>query len=147
MLANHRVRVCEEVVASTPGWSAKRKLSRNASAVTEARFHRGGEQEQGALARFRYSCLKEAARGCGGRGPYGNSMEGKNGVELYRDCAREHGRRHRAPGSWLPRKSIAKRVAEGTGRRDSSCGKAQGDGAWRNTRRIRAVESRFMRLQ
>jgi hypothetical protein len=32
----------------------------NASAVTEARFHRRGEREQGALARFRYSRLKEA---------------------------------------------------------------------------------------
>src|SRR5215469_13105072 len=39
---------------------AIRKLARNASDVTEARFHRRGEREQGALARFRYSRLKEA---------------------------------------------------------------------------------------
>jgi len=32
-------------------------------------------REQSALARFRYSDLKEAARACGGRGPYGISME------------------------------------------------------------------------
>jgi hypothetical protein len=30
--------------------------------------------EHGVFARFRYNDLKEAARGCGGRGPYANSM-------------------------------------------------------------------------
>ncbi len=45
--------------------------------------------EQVVLARFRYNDLKEAARGCGGRGAYANSMVGKSGVELCRRCAAE----------------------------------------------------------
>jgi hypothetical protein len=32
--------------------------------------------KHGVFARFRYNDLKEAARGCGGRGPYANSMVG-----------------------------------------------------------------------
>ena len=38
--------------------------------------------EHGVFARFRYNDLKEAARGCGGRGPYANSMVGQSGVEV-----------------------------------------------------------------
>ncbi len=45
--------------------------------------------EHGVFARFRYNDLKEAARGCGGRGPYANSMVGRSGVELCRGCAAE----------------------------------------------------------
>jgi hypothetical protein len=41
-------------------------------AVSEARFDRRMKYEQAAPARFRYSDLKEAGRGCGGRGPYGD---------------------------------------------------------------------------
>ncbi len=36
--------------------------------------------EHGVFARFRYNDLKVAARGCGGRGPYANSMVGQSGV-------------------------------------------------------------------
>ena len=36
--------------------------------------------EHGVFARFRYNDLKEAGRGCGGRGRYGNSMMGKSSV-------------------------------------------------------------------
>jgi hypothetical protein len=43
----------------------------------------------GVFARFRYNDLKEAARVCGGRGPYGNSMVGRSGVEMCRGCAAE----------------------------------------------------------
>ena len=43
--------------------------------------------ERGVFARFRYNDLKEAARGCGGRGPYANSMVGRSGLELCRGCA------------------------------------------------------------
>src|ERR1700674_4633247 len=42
------------------------------SAVSEARFDRRMICGQAAPARFRYSDLKEAGRGCGGRGPYGD---------------------------------------------------------------------------
>jgi hypothetical protein len=48
---------------------ASTSLPTNGSAVTEARFHRRRRAGARALARFRYSRLKEAARGCGGRGP------------------------------------------------------------------------------
>src|SRR6266436_6092634 len=43
--------------------------------------------EHDRFARFRYNDLKEAARGCGGRGPYANSMAGKSGVEVHLGCA------------------------------------------------------------
>ena len=38
--------------------------------------------EHGVFARFRYNDLKEADRGCGGRGHYANSMVGRSGVEV-----------------------------------------------------------------
>jgi len=41
----------------------------------------------GVFARFRYNDLKEAGRGCGGRGHYANSMAGKSGVEVHLACA------------------------------------------------------------
>jgi hypothetical protein len=41
----------------------------------------------GVFARFRYNDLKEAGRGCGGRGHYANSMAGKSGVEVHLGCA------------------------------------------------------------
>jgi hypothetical protein len=43
--------------------------------------------EHGVFARFRYNDLKEAGRGCGGRGRYANSMVGKSGVEVQLGCA------------------------------------------------------------
>src|SRR5579859_2685754 len=48
-----------------------------------------GLREHGVLARFRHNDLKEAARGCGGRGPYANSMVGRSSAELRRGCAAE----------------------------------------------------------
>jgi len=45
--------------------------------------------EHGVFARFRYNDLKEAARGCGGRGPYANSMVRRSSAELRRGCAAE----------------------------------------------------------
>src|SRR6266849_6279963 len=41
------------------------------------------------VARFRYSDLKEAARGCGGRGRYANSIEGRVGLVMQWGCAAE----------------------------------------------------------
>jgi hypothetical protein len=38
--------------------------------------------ENGVFARFRYNDLKEADRGCGGRGHYASSMVGRSGVEV-----------------------------------------------------------------
>jgi hypothetical protein len=43
--------------------------------------------EHRVFARFRYNDLKEAGRGCGGRGRYANSMVGKSGVEVRLGCA------------------------------------------------------------
>jgi hypothetical protein len=43
--------------------------------------------EHGVFARFRYNDLKEAERGCGGRGHYANSMVGRSGVEVRLGCA------------------------------------------------------------
>src|SRR5216684_255699 len=61
---------------------------RSLRVVSEARRARR-LHEHGVFARFRYNDLKEAARGCGRRGPYANSMVGRSGVELCRGCAAE----------------------------------------------------------
>ena len=100
--------------------------------------------EHGVFARFRYNDLKEAARGCGGRGPYANSMMGQSGVEVRGDCAAARHTRPDAPISWLPRKTISKSLAEEAERRDLFDGKAQKSGACGGTRRFRVRESRFM---
>ena len=59
---------------------------------------------------FRYNDLKEAARGCGERGPYANSMVGQSDVEVRGDCAAARHTRLHGRISWLPRKSISKSV-------------------------------------
>ena len=46
-------------------------------------------------------------RGCGGRGPYANSIVGRDGFELRRSCAAEHDPSHRGPRKWL--QAIAQR--------------------------------------
>jgi hypothetical protein len=51
------------------------------------------------LARFRYSDLKGAAGGWGGRWPYANSIEGKWDVEVRRSCAAKRRGRHRV--GWI----------------------------------------------
>src|SRR5260370_38184020 len=56
--------------------------------------------EHGVFARFRYNDLKEAARDCGGRGPYANSMVGRSGAELGRGCAAERDPGKEDRGSW-----------------------------------------------
>jgi hypothetical protein len=100
--------------------------------------------ERGVFARFRYNDLKVAARGCGGRGPYANSMVGQSGVEVRGDCAAARHTRPHAPISWLPRKSISKSVVEEAEKRDLFDGQAQKSGACGGTRRFRVRRSRFM---
>ncbi len=58
--------------------TGKRKLFRatSPSAVSEARFDRRMMSGQAAPARFRYSDLKEAGRGCGDVGPMGIELDG-----------------------------------------------------------------------
>jgi NAD(P)-dependent dehydrogenase (short-subunit alcohol dehydrogenase family) len=46
--------------------------------------------EHGVFARFRYNDLKEAARGCGGRGCYANSIEREQVWRRPRGGAEEH---------------------------------------------------------
>ncbi len=61
-------------------------------AVSEERLHEKGGGEQGDAARVRYSRENEAARVCGGRGPYAYSMEWRGGVEVQQSGARERRR-------------------------------------------------------
>jgi hypothetical protein len=101
--------------------------------------------EHGVFARFRYNDLKEAARGCGGRGPYANSMVGQSGVEVRGDCAAARHTTPHAPISWLPGESISKSVVEEAEKKDLFDGKAQKSGACEGTRGLRVRGSRFMR--
>ena len=100
--------------------------------------------EHSVFARFRYNDLKEAARGCGGCGPYANSIGGQSGVEVRGDCAAARHTRPHARISWLPRKSASKSAVEEAEKRDLFDGKAQKSGACGGTRRFRVRESRFM---
>ena len=59
------------------------------------------------FARFRYNDLKVAARDCGGRGPYANSMEGRLGVEVRRSCAAKRKGQRRVGWSWQKSKMTA----------------------------------------
>ena len=86
--------------------------------------------EHSVFARFRYNDLKEAGRGCGGRGPYANSMVGKSGVEVRLSCAAKRHTWHRALKGWLRRKSTSKSVVEETERRNLFVGKAQKSGVF-----------------
>jgi hypothetical protein len=52
-----------------------------------------------ALARVRYSDLKEAALFCGGRGCYGNSIGGTGGSTRHRGCAMEDNQESRVKKS------------------------------------------------
>src|SRR5258708_32865228 len=71
-----------------------RKLvrSRSPSDVSEARIDERVRKERDAPARFRYIDLKGGARGCGGRGRYGDWMELRRGVEVGLGCAAEQGK-------------------------------------------------------
>jgi len=53
-----------------------------------------------------------AARGCGGRGPYANSIEGRGAFEACRGGATGRNPRHCTPESWLGEKSIAKAAVQ-----------------------------------
>src|SRR2546422_1768180 len=58
----------------SPIHSSRRLVPGSLSAVSEARAGKMCARARW-VARFRYSDLKEAARGCGGRGCYANSIE------------------------------------------------------------------------
>jgi hypothetical protein len=75
---------------------------------------------------------------------YANSMLWKSGVEVCGDCNSESQTRHHAPRSWLLRKSASKRVVEEAEREDLFGCKAYKSGGWRDARRFRVGESRFM---
>ena len=64
--------------------------------------------------------IKPFGRGrpCGGRGPYANSIVGRNGVGVRGDCATEHNTRQDGTMCWLRRQSILKSVVEDAERRD-----------------------------
>ena len=56
--------------------------------------------------RFRYSDLQEADRGCGGLGPYANSIVESSGVLVRRNCSAERNTKHGVARGWLVRKSV-----------------------------------------
>jgi len=96
--------------------------------------------EHGVFVRFRYNDLKEAARGCGGRGHYANSMVRQSGVEVRGDCAAT--RPYKTPCA--NKLATTKKYLEEGEKRDLFDGKAPKSGACGGTRRFRVRESRFM---
>ena len=100
--------------------------------------------ERGVFARFRYNDLKEAARGCGGRGPYANSMMGKSGLEVRGGCAADRKTRHDGLMSWLGRERTWKSVVEDVERGDLFGGKAERNVARGSVRSVEVGERRFM---
>jgi hypothetical protein len=69
-------------------------------------------------------------------------MGGDSGVECWRDCAVEHGRR---PGERTVAREYLGGRAEEVGNAVLFCVKTHRERARRDARRIRARESRFMR--
>jgi len=56
--------------------------------------------------------LEAAARGCGGRGRYANSIGERARIKVYRGCAAEHGPSHCHGQSCLEPKNVAKMFVE-----------------------------------
>jgi len=88
--------------------------------------------------------LDVAARDCGGRGPYANSIVGRNGVGVRGDCATERHTWHDGAISSLRRQSTLKSVVEKAERRDVFSDKAERYGPCRGARRDRSGESDFV---
>src|ERR1700731_1066368 len=63
----------------------------NVSALSEARFQEKVCTSTVLRRAFDKAVRRKPARGCGGRGPYANSIEGRCGVEVRRGCAVGHG--------------------------------------------------------
>src|SRR5919109_5211812 len=98
---------------TTASSDRKSLLSRSLVLVLYRKRERAGStHEQGVFARFRYNDLKEAGRGCGGRGHYGNSMVGKSGVEVQLGCAAARQTRDRARKGRLRQKCTSKNAVE-----------------------------------
>src|SRR5712691_7354155 len=86
----------------------------------------------------------EQDRGCGGRGPYAYSIEGRYGIEMRGSCAGKRRRQHRVPGSWKKCKLVANGECGEARRRDLLGDKAENGGSCRSTQSFRGVQSRFM---
>src|SRR5580700_5037485 len=89
----------------------------NASAESEARFREYVKAGTVLCARS----IKPFERGrpvCGGRGPYGNSMMGRSGVEVRHGRASGFTNRHLECRSSLRRKSRLNKVVEEAERRE-----------------------------
>src|SRR5580700_1935593 len=89
----------------------------NASAESEARFREYVKAGTVLCARP----IQPFERGrpvCGGRGPYGNSMMGRSGVEVRHGRAPGRTTRQLAYRSWLRQKSRMKKVVEEAERRE-----------------------------
>ena len=86
-----------------------------------------------------------AARGCGGRGPCGNSIDGRDGFEVTGSCAAEHDPLRRVPRNWPQRHRMAEIVVEEAARKDLFVGGAEKDAARGSARRVRVGESAIMR--
>ena len=86
-----------------------------------------------------------AARGCGGRGRYANSIGGRHGFEVSGSCAAEHVPLRRVPRNWLQRNRMAETVVEEAARKDLFADGAEKNVARGSARRVRVGESAFMR--
>jgi hypothetical protein len=88
--ANIYLMISSMSIPAESGFWAIRKLNHGEPGGPEVLLlypKREQVHEHGVSARFRYSDLKEADRGCGGRGRYANSKVGRGGVEVRLGCA------------------------------------------------------------
>jgi hypothetical protein len=104
---------------------------------------KNGTQTRGS-SRVRLSRLNVAARGCGRRGLYANSMLGWSRVAVCEGRVEAGTPWSRWTEQPFAVASRGKKVAEGAERKKLSGGKAQERGPCRGTRRIRIGESDFM---
>ena len=71
-----------------------------------------------------------AARACGGRGPYANSIEGRGKLRCAEAVIQGATHNTARPEGWLGRKSIAKAVVEEGARKDLSGSETVDLSAW-----------------
>ena len=86
-----------------------------------------------------------AARGCGGRGPYANSIGGRESLEVCGSSAAEHNPLRGVPRNWLQRNRTEKTMVEEAARKDLFAGGAEKNVARGSARRVRVEEGAFMR--
>ena len=90
--------------------------------------------------------MEVAVRVCGGRGPYANSIVGKDRCKPRRSCIVEHTPSRREPGNWQRRARIGRTDVEEAARKNLFRSEAERYKARSHARESWMEGAEFMRL-